>query len=97
MAHLHVGVARARDGVGWNGGLDPCEVVPRQRQVEGSERLGQPVAPPRADERHDVRPAREHPGDRQRRDRGPLLRGEDAQGLDEREVPLEIAPPRSAG
>ena len=52
------------------------QVVAAELDLERSERLLEPLAPTRADERHDVVAAGEHPGDRELRDRRALRLGD---------------------
>src|SRR6266542_1958635 len=56
-------VAGAFRGVPGHGLLDGAELVGCQRDLEGAERLGEPIPAARADERHDVAAPRPHPGD----------------------------------
>ena len=95
--HLAGVVAVAGGGAGRHCALDPREVVGGQLEVERAERLGEPVAAARADQRHDVLAAREHPGDRDLGDRRALLCGDRAQRLDEREVAIEVLAGEAGG
>ncbi len=56
----------------------------------------EPVAAPRADQRHDVVALRRHPGDRDLRRRGADLGGNGAQPLRQRQIGVEVAGPGSA-
>src|SRR3954463_8558522 len=82
-AHLLGVVAVARRGAGGHGAFDLGEVVGGQVEIEGSQRLGEPVAAAGSDERHDVLPTGEHPTDRDLRDRRVLLLGDRAESFDE--------------
>ena len=66
------------------------QVVGAQLEVERAERLGEAVAPARADQRHDVLATASDPGDRDLGNGGAALLGDAAQGLDERQVVLEV-------
>src|SRR5919107_1635771 len=90
VGHLRLGVAPARGGTGRHGLLYGGEVGFLQPDVQRAEPLGQPVAAPGADQRHDVLAAREYPSDGDLRDRDALLLGDLVQGLDEVEVVLEV-------
>ena len=63
----------------------------RQSHIERAERLGQAVAAPRADQRHDVAALRRHPGDRDLRHRRADIVGDRAQPLDQRKIGIEVA------
>ena len=88
--HLLGLVARAGGCVGRDRLLDLRQVVGAELDVERAERLGEPLAAAGADERDDVVPARERPGDRELRDGRSLGLGDSPQRLDEGEVALEV-------
>jgi hypothetical protein len=95
--HLACVVAVAGGGVGGHRALDRGEVVGVQVEVQRPQRLGQPVAPARPDQRHDVRAAGQRPADRDLRDGGAFGVGDGAQPLDQREVAIEILPAEAGG
>ena len=62
-------------------------------QVDGecAERLSQPIAPPRPDQRHDIIALRGDPGDRDLCRRRTDFTGDGAQGFDQRQICVEVA------
>ena len=88
--HLLGVVALACDDVDRGRLLDACQVVLGEVDVDRAERLGEPLAGARADERDDVLAAGEDPGDRELGDGRVLLGGDCAQRLDEFQVALEV-------
>ena len=69
----------------------PPDAHRRQFDIERAERLGEPVAAARADQRHDVVALRRDPGDRDLRRRCAEFVGDCAQRFHQRQVGVEIA------
>src|SRR5919108_1428439 len=88
-------IALARRGARGNGLLDAQQILRGQLERERAERLVKAVPAARANERHDVVAARQHPGDRHLGDAHALRLGNAAQGLDERQVAVEVLAPEA--
>ena len=91
MRHLLGGVARAGGGARRKCVGERRQMRRRQFDVERAERLRQPVASARADQRHDVVALRGDPGDRDLRRRCTDFAGDGAQAFDQRQICVEIA------
>src|SRR5438477_7609345 len=90
MRKLRLRIARTGSSARWKRLRKRRQMRWGQFHLQRTERLGQAVTPPCADQRHDVATLRRHPGDRDLRRRSVDLAGDRAQPFDEREVVVEI-------
>jgi len=90
LRHLAGVVAVAGHRFGRDGRLDRGQRVGFQLGLPGDKGLGQPLPGAGTDQRHDVIAAGEHPGDRGLRHGDTGVVGYAAEGVDEREVHLEV-------
>ncbi|MCW2654503.1 MAG: UbiD family decarboxylase [Mycobacterium sp.] len=88
--HLRGVVAVTGGGVLGYRGLDRCELLGAQFNVERAQRFGQSLAPAGPDQRDDVVALGVHPGDRDLRDGHAEFGCHAAQPLDEGEVAVEV-------
>jgi hypothetical protein len=72
------GGSRRRDDL-----LDTSAVLSSQLDLKRAKRLGELRSRTRTDERHDMRPSRQHPGDGQLRGRDALLAGHGLERVDD--------------
>src|SRR5580698_5413185 len=91
LRHRGLWVARADSGIFWYCKFDGGEILRGESDIERAERLGQPVAAPRTDQRNDVRSLLNHPGDGHLRDAHALGGSDLAQRVDQREVGVDVA------
>src|SRR5580693_3222839 len=90
MRHRLGGIARTGRRLARHGGGDRGKIGGAELGVLRAERLIEPVAPARADERHDRLALRRNPGDGGLGDADSEPFGDGAQSVDEREIGVDI-------
>jgi hypothetical protein len=90
MGHDRCGVTITCGSAERNSALNLGKIVWRELQIKRSERFGEAIAPSRSNQRHDVLAARQYPANCDLRHRRAFRARNLAQGLDEREIVIEV-------